>query len=45
MGHAALLNSGDPAQTTGGRAAENNVRTETNPIREELGQKPEANPP
>lgn len=41
MGHAKLLNDGDPAQTTGGPAAEANVRTETNPIRQELGMKPE----
>lgn len=41
MGHAKLLNDKDPAQTTGGPAAERNVRTETNPIRQELGMKPE----
>jgi uncharacterized Zn-binding protein involved in type VI secretion len=41
MGHAKLLNDKDPAQTTGGPDAEKNVRTETNPIREELGMKPE----
>jgi uncharacterized Zn-binding protein involved in type VI secretion len=42
MGHADLLNSGDPAQTTGGAAAESNVRTDTNPVRQELGLKPDA---
>jgi hypothetical protein len=41
MGHAKLLNDKDPAQTTGGPNAEKNVRTETNPIRQELGMKPE----
>jgi len=41
-GHADLLNSGDPAQTTGGPAAEGNVRTLTNPIRQEMGTVPEA---
>jgi hypothetical protein len=41
-GHAALLNSGDPAQTTGGPNAERNVRTLTNPVRTEMGQVPEA---
>jgi uncharacterized Zn-binding protein involved in type VI secretion len=41
MGHAKLLNDKDPDQTTGGPDAEKNVRTETNPIREELGMKPE----
>lgn len=41
-GHAALLNSGDPAQTTGGPNAERNVRTLTNPIRSEMGMVPEA---
>jgi hypothetical protein len=41
MGHAKLLNGKDPEQTKGGAAAEKNVRTETNPIREELGMKPE----
>ncbi len=37
MGHAALLNSGDPAQTTGGPNAERNVRTLTNPVRSDMG--------
>jgi uncharacterized Zn-binding protein involved in type VI secretion len=41
-GHAALLNAGDPAQTTGGAAAEANVRTLTNPIRTEMDMVPEA---
>ena len=41
-GHADLLNSGDPAQTTGGANAERNVRTLTNPIRTEGGMVPEA---
>jgi uncharacterized Zn-binding protein involved in type VI secretion len=41
-GHADLLNSGDPAQTTGGPNAERNVRTLTNPIRTEGGMVPEA---
>lgn len=41
MGHAAQLNAGDAAQTTGGPDAEANVRTLTNPIRQELGMKPE----
>jgi len=41
MGHADLLNSGDAAQTTGGPAAEANVRNDTNSIRQELGMKPE----
>lgn len=41
LGHARLLNDGDPAQTTGGNQAEANVRTLTNPIRVELGMKPE----
>jgi uncharacterized Zn-binding protein involved in type VI secretion len=41
MGHAKLLNDGDPAQTSGGSMAEQNVRTETNPIRSELGMKAE----
>lgn len=40
-GHAALLNTGDLAQTTGGSAAEANVRAATNDIRQELGMKPE----
>lgn len=42
MGHASLLLSGDPAQTTGGPAAEAHVRTLTNPIRAELGVKQDA---
>jgi uncharacterized Zn-binding protein involved in type VI secretion len=42
MGHAALLNAGDPAQTTGGPAAEANVRALTNPVRREMGMQPEA---
>ena len=42
LGHTSRLNSGDPAQTTGGATAELNVRTTTNPIRTELKQKPEA---
>jgi hypothetical protein len=41
MGHAERLNAGDPAQTSGGPGAEANVRTATNPIRSELGMKPE----
>lgn len=41
MGHAQRLNEGDPAQTSGGPAAESNVRTTTNPIRTELGMRPE----
>ncbi len=41
LGHASLLNSGDSAQTMGGPQAEANVRTLTNPIRTELGMKPE----
>lgn len=41
MGHAGRLNAGDPAQTSGGAAAEANVRTDTNPIRQEMGMKPE----
>jgi hypothetical protein len=41
MGHAKLLNDGDAAQTKGGAKAEENVRKETNPIRQELGMKPE----
>ncbi|HEY4263246.1 MAG TPA: hypothetical protein VGM98_24000, partial [Schlesneria sp.] len=41
MGHAKLLNDKDPDQTSGGANAEKNVRTETNPIREEMGMKPE----
>ncbi len=41
MGHAKLLNDKDTAQTTGGANAEKNVRTETNPIRPEIGMKPE----
>lgn len=41
MGHAKLLNEGDPAQTTGGAKAEENVRKKTNPIRSEMGMKPE----
>ncbi|MCX4246514.1 PAAR domain-containing protein [Paraliomyxa miuraensis] len=40
-GHAALLNAGDPAQTAGGGPAEANVRSLTNPIRSEIGMKPE----
>ncbi|MBK5291552.1 MAG: PAAR domain-containing protein [Acidobacteriia bacterium] len=40
-GHASLLNSRDPAQTTGGPQAEQNVRTLTNPVRTEMGQVPE----
>lgn len=42
MGHAALLNDGDPAQTSGGPDAERNVRTLTNPVRSELGMKPDS---
>ena len=41
MGHAKLLNDNDPDQTTGGSNAEKNVRTLTNPIRQELGMKSE----
>lgn len=41
MGHAERLNAGDPAQSSGGPTAEANVRTTTNPVRSELGMKPE----
>jgi len=41
MGHAKLLNDGDAAQTIGGADAEKHVRDETNPVRVELGMKPE----
>lgn len=41
LGHAKLLNDKDAAQTTGGPNAEKHVREETNPIRQELGMKPE----
>jgi RHS repeat-associated protein len=44
FGHGELLMKGDPSHESPGPAAEQAVRDLTNPIREDLGLKPEASP-